>query len=275
MDPKNIPQLSDLPNPPKQFFSLGKPTEALFRHCVAIVGSRAITEYGKRVIEMLVPKLVFEKKIIVSGFMRGADQYAHRVCIENGGKTIAVLGWGIDTQLSSEDKKLADAIVSHGGCLVSEWQTQRPTLWTFPVRNRIVAALAKDVYIIEASLKSGSLITAHWAMKLKRNLFAVPGPITSRVSEGTNQLIASGQATMWLGTKQQSEGAVSDDPILQALEREPLTIDQLSRNLNKPIAQLGASLTLLVLSGHVIDRSGVYYTKKTCLQKSDPLPISD
>jgi len=261
MDPKHIPQLSDLPNPPKQLYVLGKPTEALFRHCVAIVGSRAITEYGKRVIELIVPKLVFEKKTIVSGFMRGVDQYAHRICIENGGRTIAVLGWGIDTKLSPEDKKLADAIVSRGGCLVSEWQTQRPTLWTFPVRNRIVAALAEEVYIIEAGLKSGSLITANWAIKLKRKLFAVPGPITSRVSEGTNQLIATGAATMWQGMKQQSERTVSDDPILQALEHEPLTIDQLSRNLNKPVAELGATLTLLVLSGHLSERDGVYYKK--------------
>jgi len=262
MESRDIPQLGDLPNPPKQVYFIGHPTKQLFDNCVAIVGARAITEYGKRVIDTLVPKLIFEKKTIVSGFMRGVDQYAHRVCIENSGKTIAVLGWGIDTVLSPEDKKLARDIVAHGGILLSEWQTQRPTLWTFPVRNRIVAALAKDVYIIEAGLKSGSLITANWAIKLKRKLFAVPGPITSRVSEGTNQLIASGQGTMWLGIKQQqSTNTLSDDPILRALEQEPLTIDQVSRNLNKPIAELGASLTLLVLSGQLLERDGVYYKK--------------
>lgn len=264
MDLKDIPQLADLPNPPKQLYSIGHPTKQLFTHCVAIVGARAITEYGKRVIESLVPKLVFEKKVIVSGFMRGVDQYAHRVCVENGGKTIAILGWGIDTKLTSEDQKLADTIVSHDGLLVSEWLTQRSTLWTFPVRNRIVAALAREVYIIEAGLKSGSLITANWAVKLKRKLFAVPGPITNRVSEGTNMLIANDLAKMWCGIQQQPTQKFSDDPILSALEQEPLTIDQISRNLNKPIAELGASLSLLLLSGQIVERGGVYYTKKTC-----------
>ena len=261
MNLKDIPQLADLPNPPKQLYFIGHPHTQLFQHCVAIVGSRQITEYGRRVIESLVPKLVFEKKTIVSGFMRGVDQYAHRTCVENGGKTIAVLGWGIDTVLSAEDKKLADAIISHGGILLSEWQTQRSTLWTFPVRNRIVAALASEVYIIEAGLKSGSLITASWAIKLKRTLYAVPGPITSRVSEGTNQLIANGLAKIWCGIQQQPTQKSSDDPILRALEQEPLTIDQISRNLNKPIAQLGASLSLLLLSGQIVERDGVYYKK--------------
>ena len=208
---------------------------------------------------MLVPKLVFEKKTIVSGFMRGVDQYTHRVCVENGGKTIAVLGWGIDTILTPEDKKLAEAIVSHDGILLSEWQTQRPTLWTFPVRNRIVAALSKDVYIIEAGLKSGSLITANWAVKLKRKLYAVPGPLTSRVSEGTNHLIASGQAIMWLGDMMQTEQ--SNDPLIQLISNEPLTIDQLARKLNKPIAEIGAAVSLLQLSGQIFERGGVYYKK--------------
>ena len=259
MDPRDIKQLSDLPNPPKRLFYIGTPSKKLFENCVAIVGSRQITEYGKRVIDMLVPKLVFEKKTIVSGFMRGVDQYTHRVCVENGGKTIAVLGWGIDTILTPEDKKLAEAIVSHDGILLSEWQTQRPTLWTFPVRNRIVAALSKDVYIIEAGLKSGSLITANWAVKLKRKLYAVPGPLTSRVSEGTNHLIASGQAIMWLGDMMQTEQ--SNDPLIQLISNEPLTIDQLARKLNKPIAEIGAAVSLLQLSGQIFERGGVYYKK--------------
>jgi len=259
---KDIPQLSDIPNPPKQLFFIGHSTKHLFDNCVAIVGSRQITEYGKRVIEMLVPKLVLGNYTIVSGFMRGVDQYTHRVCVENGGKTIAVLGWGIDTILSPEDKKMADRIVSHGGLLVSEWQIQRPTLWTFPVRNRIVAALSNEVYIIEAGLKSGSLITANWAVKLKRKLFAIPGPITSRVSEGTNHLIANGQATMWLGSAIPQEK--NSDPLVQLIAVEPLTIDQIARKLNKSIAELGASLSLLQLSGIIIERGGVYYKKLPC-----------
>jgi len=261
MDPNEIKQLHDLPNIPKELFFIGHPSKQLFAHCVAIVGARAMTEYGKRVIEQLVPKLVFEKKTIVSGFMRGVDQYVHKICCQQGGKTIAVLGWGINTPLTSEDTKLRDDIVKNGGVLLSEWNTQVATLWTFPVRNRIVAALASDVYVIEAGLKSGSLITANWAIKLKRNLFAVPGPITSRVSEGTNHLIASGLATMWLGTQQQSNTKPSNDPILHLLEQEPLTIDQLARNLNQSVVTLGASLSLLLLSGTISEHEGVYFKK--------------
>ena len=131
---KTLPELSrlgDLPNPPKQFFYSGTWDPSLFHSCVAIVGSRRMTEYGRRVIETIIPRFVFEKKTIVSGFMYGVDQYAHEVTIANGGKTIAVLGWGINRALEDTDKKLAESIISSRGLLLSEWEDQKPTLWTF------------------------------------------------------------------------------------------------------------------------------------------------
>lgn len=250
-------KLSDLPAPPKQLFYQGTWDAALFSHCVAIVGSRRMTEYGRQAIEKIVPRLVFEKKTIVSGFMYGVDQYAHQVCIENGGKTIAVLGWGISQLIEGDDKKLADRIISSGGLILSEWEEQKPTLWTFPVRNRIVAALCDDVIVIEAAVKSGSLITAHLALELKRNLWAVPGAITSRTSEGTNMLIAQGNARMW--TEENKKAEKSDNPLVDLLGEEALSVNDIARKLNKPVADIGAQLSMLTITGEIVERGGKYY----------------
>lgn len=196
-------RLNDLSNPPKALFYHGTWNSELFTHCVAIVGSRRMTLYGRQVIEKIVPQLVFEKKTIVSGFMYGVDQCAHETAVRAGGKTIAVLGWGIDRPLEGFDKKLAADIIASGGLIMSEWESQPATRWTFPVRNRIVAALSEEVTVVEAEVKSGSLITATLARKLGRRLWAVPGPITSHMSEGANNLIAEGVADIWLGKEKQ------------------------------------------------------------------------
>lgn len=256
-----LSRLRDLPDPPKQLFYIGKFLPELFKNCVAIVGSRRMTEYGRRAIEMIVPKLVFQKKTIISGFMYGVDQYAHRVCIENGGKTIAVLGWGINRVLEDTDKKLAESIITSGGLLLSEWEEQRATLWTFPVRNRIVAVLSTDVIVVEAAEKSGSLITANIAQKLKRTLWAVPGPITSRLSYATNMMIASGKAKMWLG---QTESVVKDsnDPLVRLLQEESLSVDDIARKLGTPVDTVGAQLSLLTLTGTLTEEGGKYYVSK-------------
>ncbi len=257
---KKLPELDsllDLPHPPKDLFYQGKWDPKLFKNCVAVIGSRRMTEYGRRVIEKIIPRLVFEKKTIVSGFMYGVDQYAHRVCIENGGKTIAVLGWGITKKLEREDAGLAKAIISSGGLLISEWEDQEATLWTFPVRNRIVAALSSDVIVVEAAIKSGSLITAHIARKLKRNLWAVPGPITSRMSFGTNSLIHDGLATMWVDDVPAAKKA-NRDPLLAMLTDEELTANEIARKVGGSVSDIGAKLSLLMLTGQLIERGGKY-----------------
>lgn len=195
-----LKKLSDLSTPPKQIYYYGKLDPSIFENCVAVVGSRRMTTYGERVVEKIIPQLVSSGKTVVSGFMYGVDQYSHRACIEAGGKTIAVLGWGIKTKLTGEDLRLAQKIVSTGGLLISEWEEQRAAHWTFPARNRIVAALCSEVIVVEAAQNSGSLITARLAIRLKRKLWAVPGPITSKTSVGTNSLIDQSLAKMWLGT---------------------------------------------------------------------------
>lgn len=257
---KELKKLLDLSTPPKHLYYCGKLNPKIFEDCVALVGSRRMTSYGERVIEKIVPQLIQAGKTVVSGFMYGVDQYAHQVCVEGGGVTIAVLGWGISKKLTGSDLKLSDKIIKSGGILLSEWEVQEGTHWTFPARNRIVAALCQEVIVVEAAQKSGSLITARLTNKLKRTLWAVPGPITSRTSAGTNNLIARGAAKMWLGeTVQPLLLETGDDPILDILLNEALTADELARKLKLPVAEVGAKLSLLLLSGQVMEKEGKYY----------------
>lgn len=254
-------RLLDLPNPPKQLYIKGGYRDDLLSESVAVIGSRKMTDYGRRAIDIIVSQLVFEKKTIISGFMYGVDQYAHEVCIQNGGKTVAVMGWGIEQKLESRDRKLAGRILDSGGVIVSEWKDQRPSLWTFPVRNRIVAALSDEVIVVEAALRSGSLITARIARTLRRKLWAVPGPITSKTSQGTNALIAEGKATIWTKKPETREPA-SDDPVLRALGDMELSADELARSMEVPVSEVGAQLSMLTITGDVIERGGKYYARQ-------------
>lgn len=255
-----ISGLADLSNPPKQLYYRGTWDKTLFTKCAAVVGSRRITQYGRMVVEKLVPMLVEDGFTIVSGFMYGVDQAAHRACLLCGGKTIAVLGWGMNwSGLDQSDTSLMREIEKNG-LVLSEWEEQKPMLWTFPQRNRIVAAIAQEVFVVEAAVKSGALITAKIAAKLKRTIWAAPGPITSSVSEGTNQLIADGVARMWLPRRNSHLPSVpSNDPIIHLLETEAMDASGISRTLNQPIDSVGAQLSLLVLSGDIIEKEGTYY----------------
>lgn len=259
---KNKPELrklNDLPNPPKELYYAGTWDPKLFKNCVAVVGSRRMTEYGRRVIEKIIPRLIFEKKIVVSGFMYGVDQYAHQITLDSGGKTIAVFGWGITYPLSGKEKILTQHIIKSGGLILSEWNDQQPTLWTFPIRNRIIVALSDEVIVIEAAAKSGSLITATIAQKLKRPLWAVPGPITSPTSVGTNDLIATGKALMWRG-QAPHQLELPRDPLLRLLTVDAMTPNEIARKLGKPVAEIGAQLSLLALTGQIVERGGKYHT---------------
>ncbi len=255
----SVPRLRDLSHPPKQLYYRGVWDERIFAKCAAVVGSRRMTQYGRMVVEMLVPQLVSQGFTIVSGFMYGVDQAAHRECLASGGRTIAVLGWGMNWDgLDTSDKKFM-AEIEKNGLVLSEWEEEKPMLWTFPQRNRIVAALCQELYVVEAAQKSGALITARMARQLKRIVWAVPGPVTSKTSEGTNQLLADGAARMWLPKKKTAEKTVSDHPIVKLLETEPLNASDIARALRQPIDKVGAELSLLVLAGDVLEREGTFY----------------
>jgi DNA processing protein len=245
---------------PKQLWYEGVWDPGIFGKCACVVGSRRMTEYGRRVIEKLVPKLVDDGWVVVSGMMYGVDQVVHQTCMSCGGKTMAVLGWGIQNKLVSDQEiKLNQKIIETGGLVISEWEDQAGTLWTFPRRDRIMAALASDIYVIEAAEKSGSLITADWGIKLKRNIWAVPGPVTSRVSQGTNRLISQGLAKMWTPGIADVNRHTNVSNLYTLLQNEVLAIDELARKTGRTVADLAAELTLMSLKGEVVEKQGKYY----------------
>lgn len=243
---------------------------------LAIVGSRRMTDYGAKVIEKWMPILVQKGVTIVSGFMYGVDQTAHKTCLENGGKTIAVLGWGIDWQVAEQDKELYQKIIDSDSLIVSEYEKQTvPELWMFPQRNRIVAGIADAVLVVEGAEKSGSMITARLANQFDTPLLALPGPIFSKVSVGTNNLIKSGQAKLVSSAddvlaamdllagqmkmfSKSSGNSVLKNPVLEVLERGEKSADELSRILKMPVEILMNEIFELELSGLVESKSGKY-----------------
>lgn len=266
--------LKKLSNPPRRLFFRGSLEEKIFRKSLAIVGSRRMTQYGKMVVGKFVPALVAQKVTIVSGFMYGVDTQAHKECLECGGKTVAVLGCGLNVVYPPENEKLYLRILETGGLVISEYEPEtKPQLWTFPQRNRIVAGLSTlGVLVVEAGGKSGALITARFAKEQGKRLFCVPGPITSSVSVGTNTLIKNHQAKMVLtpddiiGRKIETPSLFSsielsplERKIYQALEREPLTVDELARAINKNVAETGEILSVMAIKGLICETVGKYY----------------
>lgn len=186
-------QLREIYNPPKRIYAIGN-IEILNKVGIAIVGSRKATEYGKKVAFRLSKDLSERDIVIISGLAKGIDSHAHigSLNVQNG-KTIAVLGSGIKVIYPKENIELARQIVRKGGCIISEYPPDdTPNKSNFPERNRIISGLSKGVVIVEASEKSGALITADFALEQGREVFAVPGNIYSKTSVGTNKLIQQG-----------------------------------------------------------------------------------
>jgi DNA processing protein len=162
-----------------------------------MVGSRRSSTYGQNAATMLARDLAQRGITIISGLARGIDAAAHRGALEAGGRTVAVMGTGLDQVYPRDHKKLADEILKSGGALVSEFPLETPPApQNFPYRNRVISGLSLGVAIVEAAENSGSLITARMAMEQNREVFAVPGNITSRNSFGTNYLIKGAGAKL-------------------------------------------------------------------------------
>ena len=189
------PLLRAVHDPPAGLFVRGAAApELLARPAVAIVGARACSGYGASVARTLARDLARAGLVVVSGLARGIDAEAHRGALDAGGTTVAVLGCGIDRDYPAAHAELARRIAETGG-IVSEYEPGvEPAPWRFPARNRIIAALADAVVIVEARSRSGALITVDLAMEIGRPIYAVPGEITSNLSEGTNDLLRHGHA---------------------------------------------------------------------------------
>ncbi|MDB5169478.1 MAG: hypothetical protein JWO41_834 [Candidatus Saccharibacteria bacterium] len=197
----NIPipdRLHQLDVPPKQLFARGAPLESLLATpCVAIVGGRAVSPYGRQVTDILATQLAERGITIISGLAFGVDSIAHKAALRAGGKTIAVLPGSVDEIYPRWHANLAEEIIAKGGALVSECPLGTPIIApSFIFRNRLIAGLADAVLLTEAALKSGSLHTAGFARDQGKDLLAVPGPVTSPTSIGTNNLIKTGAAVV-------------------------------------------------------------------------------
>lgn len=241
---------------------------------VAIVGSRKMTRYGKQVLAEIVPKLVDDGYTTISGFMYGIDIEMHRLTIENGGKTIGVFGWGIDSPVIPGTEELYHKALDSNNLFVSELEpTELGQLWTFPRRNRIVVGLSDLVIVVEAGIRSGSLNSAEWGRKLGKPVYAVPGPIFSPVSAGCNWLLSEGFAKPltldFFDDKNYSEkvrirsanGKMSEGEsrlITQLKIVGPRSLNELARTLEQPVGEVSAVLTGLLLKGEVTEERGIW-----------------
>ncbi len=191
-DKKYPKLLKNIYDPPVSLYVRGN-TDILNNYCIAIIGCRQCTQYGKNVAQELAYNISKQKINVVSGLAKGIDGIAHKGAIIAGGKTIAVLGNGIDTIYPAENIPLAKEILKTGGAIISEYPLgEKPQKQNFPERNRIVSGLAKGIIVVEAKEKSGTLITVDFALEQGRDVFVVPGNINSENSVGTNELIKQG-----------------------------------------------------------------------------------
>jgi len=185
------PLLKEIYNPPEYLYVKGDP-DVLKTMMIGVVGSRKGTEYGRRAIEKIIPDLISEKITIVSGMAYGIDSMSHKESIKNGGKTIGVNAGGLLHIYPSGNSSLINKIISNG-CVISELPLKmQPRPHLFPIRNRIIAGMSKAILVVEAEMRSGSLITARLALEQNRDIFAIPGRLDSPLCKGTNYLIQQG-----------------------------------------------------------------------------------
>ena len=247
--------LGDLNAPPSVLFALGK-TELLRNPCVAIVGSRRATAYGRRVARQLGARLAGQGRCVVSGMAMGIDAEAHRGALP--GPTAALLGSGVDVVSPLRNERLYREIVEHG-VVVSEYAPGvRAEPHHFPTRNRIIAALASDVVIVEASQRSGALITAGIALDLGREVHAVPGPIDRPTSEGTNRLIADGAGVIVDAGLDDAFAHAAPPPeepglreLLAVIPAVPVTVEEVALAVGRPVEEVATSVTVLEIRGYL------------------------
>ena len=236
--------------------------------CLAVVGTRRATVYGRQVTEEIVADLAQNKITIVSGLARGIDSVAHLSALEAGGRSIAVFASGLDIVYPGENAELARRIIQHGA-LVSEYPLgTKPRAENFPRRNRIMSGLSLGVLITEAGGTSGAMITAHIALEQNREVFAIPGSILAPTSKGTNRLIQEGAKLVHdcadileelnlsavvhqIEFKEAIPASDTESLLLKQLSAEPTHIDEVCRNSGLPISTVSSTLAMMELKGMV------------------------
>ena len=265
------PLLRAIHDPPAGLFVRGvAPIELLRGPTVAVVGARACSPYGAQVARMLGRELAAAGLVVVSGLARGIDGEAHRGALESGGSTVAVLGCGIDRDYPAAHAELAAQIRARGATVSEYAPGVEPAPWRFPARNRIIAGLSAATVVVEARERSGALITADLALEEGREVFAVPGEITSALSRGTNDLLRLG-ATPLTGADdvlelfglsrveaESVELSATADLVLTRLRDAPASADELAGVTSLDAGTLASALTELELAGLAVASGGVY-----------------
>lgn len=268
-------RLREIDQPPPVLYVLGSliPED---EWAVAIVGTRRITAYGRQVTEEIASTLARNGITIVSGLARGVDAIAHKATLMAGGRTLAVLGSGVDHIYPPEHRQLAERIVENGALISDYPPGTLPEGVNFPPRNRIISGLSLAVIVTEAGDRSGALITAEFAAEQGRELFAVPGSITALQSLGCNRLIQQGARPLLdakevmealdlvsISQQRSARQVIPTDEVearlLNIIGREPMHVDEIRARLEIPIEKVSATLALMELKGMVRQVGGMHY----------------
>jgi DNA processing protein len=245
---------------------------------VGIVGTRRSTPYGRGVTERISRDLATAGVTVVSGLARGIDAVAHQVSLEAGGRTVAVLGSGVDVIYPAEHRRLVERILENGAVISEQPPGAKPDAPNFPARNRIISGMSLGVVVIEAPARSGALITANFAADQGREVFVVPGNVGNATSEGTNQLLRDGARIVRDGAdiledlgiggssptqlSLQIPATPEESRVLRCLGTEPLHIDEIAEAANMPSRGVAESLLMMELKGMVRNCGAQYYVAK-------------
>ncbi|MBK9210768.1 MAG: DNA-protecting protein DprA [Anaerolineales bacterium] len=268
-------RLKEIAQPPPVLYIRGEYLpDDLF--AVAIVGTRRVTPYGRQVTEELSTFLASNGITVISGLARGVDAIAHQTALKAGGRTIGILGSGVDKIYPPEHLKLAEQMMERGAIISDYAPGTPPDASNFPPRNRIISALSLAVVVIEAGETSGALITAEFAAEQGREIFAVPGSILAPQSKGTNKLIQNGAQPLLsvndimqalditrIGEHKAVRKVIPTDEtearLLQVITHEPLHVDEIRNQSELPIEKVSATLALMELKGMVRQVGGMNY----------------
>ena len=273
--PEYPERLRHIYHPPPVLYLRGSLTLA-DEWSVAVVGTRRATVYGKEAARHIASELARTGVTVVSGMARGIDATAHKAALDSGGRTIAVLGSGVDVAYPAENRHLMLRVIEQGALLSEYALGTPPEASNFPPRNRLISGLVQGVVIVEAAERSGALITADYAVEQGRDVFAVPGNMFNRNSVGCNRLIQQGaklvlsvddileELNLTMVAQQQELQAVvpeneTESQVLDLLSSDPLHVDEIVRRTALPVSKVSSTLALMELKGMVRQVGGMNY----------------